>query len=48
MAKWKGPITGHLYPTEVTGNVVVVDLRDVECMLNWQSKSGKPLFLKES
>ena len=46
MARWKGPVTGHLYPVQVTGGSITMDLRDIECMLNWKSKSGKPLFKK--
>ena len=48
MARWKGPVTGHLYPMQITGKSITVDLRDVECMMGWKSKSGKPLFKRLS
>jgi len=37
-------VTRHLYATKGHGDVIIIDSRDVKCMIDWQSKSNKPLF----
>lgn len=46
--KWKGPVTQSEYEIQHTGQVITVDSRDVDCMLDWKDVNGNPYFGRES